>query len=355
MYIKNSNVSINGEKMTKRLICLFLFGLFYFGLSPRVQAGAVLSRIKQTGVVRCGARTTADAYAYRKNSEWFGIDVEICRLIASAVLGRPEAVQIIPVNQEEGFHLLENNQIDVLNAATPWTMEKELRSNVSFPSVFYYSALAFIGHYKPEASSMKDYREAKVCVEGTPFLVQELEAYNKRHKLDMRIMKLPTLSRAKELLYLKRCDLVFARLETLHSDYFKKSPADVDLVVLPEIVRTYPTGPYIRDDDKELFKILRWLIYAVVKAEEKGISSQNIEDFQNTEDPEIQNLLGQDKIAAEKLGVDNGWIYRALAEQGNYNEIYQRGLGEKSILRLKRTANKLSKNGGLIQVQDFQK
>ena len=341
--------------MFNLLIRISFFVLFALGFASSAQAGATLSRIKQTGIVRCGVRTTADAYAYRAEDEWHGIDVEICRLIASAILSRPEAVQIVPVNKEEGFQLLESDKIDVLNAATPWTMEQELSSNAAFPSVFYYSALAFIGNFNPKATSMKDYQGAKVCVENTPFLTRELEAYDKRHTLDMRIMKLPSLTRAKELLYLKRCDLIFERLETLHSDYFTKRPADVDLVVLPEIVRSYPTGPYIRDDDKELFKLLRWLIYAVIKAEEKGITSQNIEDFQNSEDPEIQNLLGQNEQSADKLGVDRNWIYRAIAERGNYAEIYQRGLGDKSILKLKRTANKLVKNGGLIQVRDFQK
>lgn len=319
------------------------------------QAGSTLNRIKQTGVVRCGARTTADAFAYRIDKDWHGIDVEICRLVASAVLGRPEAVQIVPVNQENGFKMLDSGQIDVLNAATPWTMEQELTSNAAFPAVFYYSALAFIGHYNPEASSMKDYQGAKVCVESTPFLLQEFNSFNQRYQLDMRLMKAPSLTRAKELLYLKRCDLIFARLETLHSDYFKNSPDGIDLVVLPEIVRTYPSGPYIRNDDPDLFKILRWLIYAVIKAEEKGISSQNIEDFQNTEDPEIQNLLGQNKKIANKIGLDAGWIYRALAERGNYAEIYQRGLGGKSVLKLNRTANKLTKDGGLITAPSFEK
>lgn len=334
----------------------FLFCFAFFLLHPlTVQAGTTLNRIKQTGIVRCGARTTAGAFAYQKDKEWNGIDVEICRLVASAVLGRPEAVQIVPVNQENGFNLLENGQIDILNAATPWTMEQELTSNAVFPAVFYYSALAFIGHYNPEASSMKDYQGAKVCVESTPFLLQEFNAFNQRYQLDMRLMKAPSLTRAKELLYLKRCDLIFARLETLHSDYFKNSPDGIDLVVLPEIVRTYPSGPYIRNDDPDLFKILRWLIYAVIKAEEKGISSQNIEDFQNTEDPEIQNLLGQNKKIADKIGLDAGWIYRALAERGNYAEIYQRGLGDKSVLKLNRTANELAKNGGLITAPSFEK
>ncbi len=334
-------------------LCFFL--MFFFLSAAPAQAGSTLNRIKQTGIVRCGVRTTANAFAYQIDNEWHGIDIEICRLAASAILGRQEAVQVIPVNQPNGFKLLESGQIDILNAATPWTMEQEMTSNVSFPAVFYYSALAFIGHYNPEATSMREYQGAKVCVESTPFLLQELEAYNKRHQLDLRIMKAPMLSRAKELLYLKRCDLLFARLETLHSEYFKNSPEEVDLVVLPEIVRTYPTGPYIRDDDKELFKILRWLIYAVIKAEEKGISSQNIEDFQNSPDFEIQNLLGQNKAVADKMGLDAGWIYRALAERGNYGEIYQRGLGSNSILKLNRTANKLAKDGGLIQIPDFGK
>lgn len=342
--------------MPKHLFRFLIVLSFIFLFVPPAKAGTTLNRIRQTGIVRCGARTTADAYAYKVNGEWQGIDVEICRLVASAVLGRTEnAVQIVPVNQEDGFRLLNNGQIDVLNAATPWTMEQELISDASFPAVFYHSALAFIGNYKPDAASMKDYKGSKVCVEATPFLLQELEAYNKRYDLELRVMRQPMLARAKELLYLKRCDLLFARLETLHSDYFKNSPSDVDIVVLPEIVRSYPTGPYIRDDDKELFKILRWLIYAVIKAEEKGITSQNIEDFQNSEDPEIQNLLGQNKATADKLGMDRDWIYRTIAEQGNYAEIYRRGLGDKSILKLNRTANRLSRDGGLIQTEDFRK
>ena len=341
--------------MLFRQFCLFVLTVISFYPVCRANAGTTLERIKQSGVVRCGARTTANAYAYQTANEWHGIDVEICRLAASAILGRPEALQIVPVNRENGFELLESGQIDILNAATPWTMNHELTAKASFPAVFYYSALAFIGHYKPEATSMRDYQGAKVCVENTPFLIQELSAFNEKYHLDMRLMRLPSLSRAKELLYLKRCDLIFARLETLHSDYFKKRPENVDLVVLPEIVRTYPAGPYVRDDDPELSKILRWLIYAVIKAEEKGVSSQNVEDFVNTDDPEIQALLEKNTFIAQKIGLDTEWLYRAIGQCGNYAEIYQRGLGDKSVLKLKRSANRLKKDGGLIQAPDFQK
>ena len=341
--------------MTMRLICLFFIAFLSFFQTVPARAGTTLNRIKQTGVVRCGARTAADAYAYRADGEWRGIDVEICRLIASAVLGREEAVAIVPVNREEGIALLRDGKIDVLNAATPITMRNDLETDAAFPAVFYYSALAFIGHYKPDAASMKDWQGAKVCVENTPFLTRNLQDYNTRHGLELRVMKTPTLTRAKELLYLKRCDLVFARLETLHSDYFKNAPDGVDLAVLPEIVRTYPSGPVIRDDDRELFKLVRWLVHGVVKAEEKGVSSQTIEDFQNTDDPEIQNLLDKNKATAAKLGVDENWLYRALSERGNYGEIYRRGLGDRSVLKLNRSANRLKRDGGLIGAPDFEK
>ena len=355
--------------MQKKTFLFFIFAVLSVCFTVRAQAGTTISRIKQSGVLRCGVRTTTKAYAYKKDDEWHGIDVEICRLAASAVLSRPDAVQIVPVNDEDGFAFLERGDVDILNAATPWTMHRELSSNAAFPAVFYHTALGFIGHYRPEAKSMKDYKGAKVCVASSPFLIRELDAYNRKYGLEMRIMKEPSLARAKELLYLKRCDLLLDRWEVLHSGYFKtgkgdaktgkddskKERNDVDLVILPEFVRTYPTGPYILDNDREFYKLLRWLIYGVIKAEEKGVSSQNIEDFQNTEDFEIQNLLGRDKIAAGKLGVDDDWLYRSIAEQGNYDEIYQRGLGSKSILNLNRTVNKLKKNGGLIDAPDFYK
>ena len=333
----------------------FVFAFFLLFLNFQVHAGETLNRIKQTGVVRCGARTTANAFVASDGSGGFkGIDAEICKTIATAVLGRPEAVQIVPVDRGEGDRLLAENKIDVLLAGNAWSPVHEMQSPHAFPAIFYHSALAFIGHYNDAATSMRDYAGARVCVDAQqPFVVKALKEYNAKHRLDLRIMAMPTLSRAKELLYLKRCDLILERLEILHSDYFKKAPADVDLVVLPEIVKTYSTGPVIRGGDTELFKILRWLIFGLIKAEEKGINAQNIEDFLNTDDPEIKALLSENQSAANNLGVDTKWLYRAIAEQGNYGDIIARGLGGKSDLKLNRGLNKLLRDGGLMSAPDF--
>lgn len=333
----------------------FFLTFFLIFQSVHANAGESLERIKQAGVVRCGARTTANAFvASDGNGGFKGIDAEICKTIATAVLGRPDAIQIVPVNRGEGDRLLAENKIDVLLAGNYWNPVRAMQSDFAFPSIFYHSALAFIGHYNPDATSMRDYAGARVCVDSQqPFVVKILREYNTKHRLDLRIMAMPSLSRAKELLYLKRCDLILERLEILHSDYFKKAPADVDLVVLPEIVKSYATGPVIRGNDQELFKIVRWLILGLIKAEEKGINAQNIEDFLNTDDPEIKALLSENQTTANRLGVDTKWLYRTIAEQGNYGDIIARGLGEKSDLKLNRGLNKLRRDGGIVGSPDF--
>ncbi len=333
----------------------FIFALFLLFQSVQAHAGETLNRIKQAGIVRCGARTTANAFvASDGNGGFKGIDAEVCKIIASAVLGRPEAIQIVPVNRGEGDRLLAENKIDVLLAGNVWSPARDMQSTHAFPAIFYHSALAFIGHYNPDATSMRDYAGARVCVDSQqPFIVKTLREYNTKHRLDLRIMAMPSLSRAKELLYLKRCDLILERLEILHSDYFKKTPADVDLVVLPEIVKTYATGPVIRGGDDTFFKVVRWLVLGLIKAEEKGVTAQNIEDFLNTDDPEIKALLSENQTAANNLGVDTKWLYRTIAEQGNYGDIIARGLGEKSDLKLNRGLNKLRGDGGIIGAPDF--
>lgn len=336
--------------MTEKRLFIFFFVCSILFLScAEAFAGADMERIKRSGVLRCGVRTTADAYAYRDaKGVWQGIDIEICRAIATALIGRSDAVSPVPVNHEEGFRLLNEGKIDVLTAATPWTFKTDMTQKAAFPAVFYYSALAFLGHYNPDATSMKDYAGKKVCVERSPFLIQELDYYNKKYELELNVMILPEVGRAKELLYLKRCELLFDRLETFHSDYFKKRPAGVDVAVLPEIVRTYPTGAFIRQGDPELYKTVFWLFNSLIKAEAKGVSSQTVDDYQNTRDREIINLVGGDVETAKALGLDSDWLRRTIAERGNYGEIYRRALGDESPLRLKRSVNNLKEKGGLL-------
>lgn len=330
-----------------------LLALFCLLLSPiSGQAGETIARIKQDGVVRCGTKLTPAAYVYTEDKEMKGIDVEFCSAVATAITGRPESYKL--VNAPEGIKALFDGKIDVMLGGTPWTPLREFASDATMPAPLYHTGFAFIGKYKPDASSMREYAGSRVCVESRPFAVKSLEDYNRKFSLNFRIMTLPTLVRAKELLYLGRCDLLFDSLEIIHSDYFKKAPADIDLVVLPEIVRTYATGPIVLERDVEFRKTIARLIQGLVKAEEKGVSSQNIEDFQNTEDPEIRSLLNEDKNSALKNGLDAKWLYRTIAEKGNYGEMFERGLGEKSMLKLKRSMNRLSRKGGKISAPSFE-
>ncbi|MCQ2966475.1 MAG: transporter substrate-binding domain-containing protein [Alphaproteobacteria bacterium] len=332
-----------------------LFLLLVLLISFEVQAGEVLNRIKNTGVVRCGVRTTANAFITKAGDDTVGIDAEVCKVIATALTGRTTGVQYVPVNNDEGDALLQADKIDVLLAGNPWSMKRELKTKTVFPEVFYYSILAFLAKYDEKATSMNDYAGKKVCVNNQSLTTDAIEAFNKKYSLDFRILKLPTLERAKELLFLGRCDMILERLEILQSSYFKNLPDKVDVVVLPEIVKIFATGPAIKAGDDELFKAIRWLIRSLIAAERKGISAQTVEDYQNTQDPEIQDILFENKEIAVNLGVDPQWIYRTIYEHGNYGEIIDRGLGDKSPLKIVRKYNKLRQNGGLIDAPALEK
>lgn len=315
-------------------------------------AGETVARIKKDGIVRCGTRTVPAAYVYVEDKETKGVDAEFCSAVATAITGRPEAYTMI--NVPDGIKALFDGRVDLLLGGTPWTPLREFAADVTMPETLYHSGFSFIGKYNPDATSMRSYAGSRVCVEQRPFAVKALEDYNRRFSLDFRIMGLPSLVRAKELLYIGRCDLVFEAREVLHSEYFKKAPEKIDLVVLPEIVHPYTTGPIVLESDVEFKKILRRLIQGLVKAEEKGVTAQNVEDFQSTDDPEIRALLAEDKNSALKNGVDPKWLYRTIAEKGNYGEIFSRSMGDKSMLKMNRAMNKLTRDGGKISAPSFE-
>ena len=322
--------------------CLFLF-------CRPAAAGQTVARILKEGRVRCGTVTFPKAYVWQgKDGDFAGMDAEICRAVASAVLGRPEAVTIVPVNNDDGFAKLVSGEADILMGGVPWSIESETLPDVLFPAVTHYSALGFLAHKDAEATSMKDYAGKKVCINTSTFLISALETYSKRYDLGLRVLKMPNLSRAKEFFYMKRCDLLFDKAEILKSDYFAKPPSGVDTDVLPEVVHTYPTGPFVSAKDREFYEIVRWTVYALIAAERKGINAQNVEDFINSDDEEIQKLVGDNTAIANKLGIPPNFPGRVIGQIGNYADVYRRSFGEKAAVSLPRTVNKLVKDGGMI-------
>lgn len=319
------------------------FGLFFhlfLLFSPLYQtaaAGEAISRIQHRGIVSCGAKTFPKAYAWQTaDKRWHGIDVDLCRLTAAVVLGDADRIKIVSVTDENGFTKLNNGEIDVLAAATPWTIQTDTLKNAYFPAPFYHSSFGFIGKRDETTDSMEAYKGKKVCVSASSLTLQSLTDYNKKYGLELRVMKMPDLRRAKEFYYLGRCDLLFDRTEILHSDYFEDAPAEVSKTPLPEVVHPYATGIFIKDNDKELGSLLRWSIYALIAAERKGITSQNTEDFENTQDVAIQAVLNDEAAVSQRLGVPSGFMRRAISLVGNYGEIYERNLGSKSHLNLPR-------------------
>ncbi|MCQ2914708.1 MAG: transporter substrate-binding domain-containing protein [Alphaproteobacteria bacterium] len=337
-----------------KLLFSFVFSvLLSLSYIQNASAGSVVERIKQSGTIKCGVNTLANAYVEKTKEDLIGIDAEICKAISTAIIGNPFAIELIPANYGVGDNMLKQNKIDVLLGGNYWTAKRQITGGLMFPRPFYNSALAFLAHYKENSTSMRDYQGSKVCVLNDDFMIKALMDFSKKHNLDLHPMQIQTMERAKDLLFLHRCDLFISTLEILHSNYFKKAPKEIDLVVLPEIVRTYETGPVISSADTELFKIIQWLINGLITAEEEGITAQNIEDFENSKDPQVIALLSNNEKIASSLGVDKNWLSRTIATMGNYGEIIERGIGKKSPLRLNRGMNKLLKDGGNITAPDI--
>lgn len=309
-----------------------------FSSVPTARAGETIARIRQNGFVRCGVNTATNAYAYQtSDKKWKGIDIELCRLTAAAVLENSERFKPVSVTDANGFAKLNAGEIDILAAATPWTIRTDTLNGAFFPAVFYHSSFGFLGKKNADAESMKAYEGQRVCVSSeSPFALKSLIDYNKKYDLKLRIMKMPDLRRAKEFYYLKRCELLFDRAEVLRSDFFGDAPETVGKTPLPEVVRPYATGVFVKDTDKDFAALLRWTIYAVITAEREGVTSQNTEDFDNTQNAAVAALLADESKVSAKFGVPEGFMRRVIAQVGNYGEIFERALGNRSVLKMTR-------------------
>lgn len=310
----------------------------YLSIVPCARAGEAVSRIQKNGFVRCGVNADTNAYAYQtSDKKWKGIDVELCRLTAAAVLGDADRIKPVAVSDSNGFAKLNAGEIDILTAATPWTLQTDTLYGASFPAVFYHSSFGFLGKQNAAAESMKAYEGQRVCVSAqSPFVVKSLTDYNKKYDLKLRVMKMPDLRRAKQFYYLKRCELLFDRTEVLRSNFFDDAPETIGRTPLPEVVRPYATGIFVKNTDRELESLVRWSVYAVMTAERKGVTSQNTEDFENTQDVAVASLLANETAVSNKLGVPDGFMRRVIADVGNYGEIFERALGSRSVLKMTR-------------------
>ena len=317
------------------------------GKSPTVEA------IKQRGELSCGVDTGIPGFAFQDNDgRWQGFDITYCRAIAAAVLGDPEKVKFVPTTAKVRFTVLQSGEIDVLIRDSTLTFSRDVQLGLAEITPTLYAGQGFMVRKSLGVDSLKQLDGSTICMITGATLELNLADFNKRNGVNIGSLLFDKVDEAFAAAEAGRCDgysddsgSVAAARSTM------KNPAD--WVILPELISKEPLGIHARDGDEGWNQILRWTHYALLTAEEAGVTQANVDEMKATStDPVVRRLLGVEGDFGQLLGLDNEWAYRAIKVGGNYGELYDRYFGPSS-LDLPRGPNKLYRDGGLQYALPF--
>lgn len=320
------------------------------GLPGVAHAGKVLDSIKQKGVVTCGVHTGRAGFALADgNGKWSGLDVDVCRALAAAVLGDAEKVKYVPTSGQTRITALQSGEVDVLARNTTWTFTRDTSLGLLWTGINFYDGQAFIAKKKPGLKSVKQLNGATICVDSGSTTEKNLAEYFRANKLQYKAVVFDQIEATQQAFLNGRCQAYTGdagNLAVLRATQIKNPD---DYVILPELISKEPVGPAVRRGDEEWFTIVRWTLNAMVTAEELGINSQNIDNVKSTSaDPAVKRITGAGDDLGKFLGLDKDWSYRIIKQVGNYGESFERNLGSQSSIKMPRGHMNLWTGGGLM-------
>jgi len=333
---------------------VFLGVMTASALVAGVASAATLDDVKARGKLNCGSNTGLVGFATPDaNGNWEGFDVAVCRAVAAAVLGDPQAVEFVPLTSKTRFTALAAGEVDVLSRNTTWTFQRDVELKFEFVGVNYYDGQGFMVPKSLGVSSAKELDGATICIQTGTTTELNLADYFRANNMTYEPVPIETDDQAKEQYLAGACDVYTTDASGLAATRAAfENPADH--IILPEIVSKEPLGPLVRHGDQEWGDIVRWTLNALISAEELGITSANIDELMTSStNPEVRRILGVEGNLGEMLGLDAEWAARAIKAGGNYGELFAKYLGEDTPIGLARGLNAQWKDGGLIYSPPF--
>jgi general L-amino acid transport system substrate-binding protein len=307
-----------------------------------------LDDVKAKGFIRCGVSqgnpgfSNADA-----QGKWSGLDVDVCRALAAAIFGDPDKVKYTPTSAKERFTALQSGEVDLLSRTTTWTLVRDTALGLNFTGVNYYDGQGFMVPRKLNIKSAKQLNGASVCVAIGTTTELNLADYFRANSMSYKPVVFEKADEVVAAYDAGRCDVYTTDRSSLAAQRTKLKSPD-DHVVLPEIISKEPLGPVVRHGDDQWFDLVKWVLYAMLEAEEYGVTSENVDQMKaSSKDPVVRRLLGAEGDMGKNLGVGNEWAYMIVKKVGNYGESYERNVGPRTPIKLDRGANALWKHGGL--------
>jgi len=335
--------------LSRRTAVLFVLAVATSAVPITAKAGKTLDDVKQRGQVVCGVNTSAPGFsATDSEGRWVGIDVDLCRAVAAAALGDASKVKFVPLNSQQRFAALQAGEIDILSRNTTWSLTRDASLGIVFTGgINYYDGQGFMVPKKLKIDSAKKLGGATVCVQSGTTSEKNVTEYFSAHGIKYKSVVFDTAEAIQAAFFSGRCQALTTDMSDLAGARTHASNPN-DYVVLPEVISKEPLGPAVRRGDDEWFQIVRWSFYAMLEAEELGITQANADKWRaESKDPAIQRMLGVGEDTGKLLGLDKDWTYRIAKQVGNYGESFERNMGPKTPLGLPRGVNRLWTQGGL--------
>ncbi len=313
-------------------------------VSATTASADTLDSVKSKGHVQCGVSTGLPGFSNADASgNWQGLDVDVCRAVAAAVLGDAGKVKYTPLTAKERFTALQSGEIDMLSRNTTWTLTRDASLGLNFAGVNYYDGQGFMVSKSLGVKSALELDGAAVCIQAGTTTELNLADYFRLNGMKYKSVTYDTSDATVKGFEAGRCDMLTSDQSQLYALRIKLKDPD-SAMVLPEVISKEPLGPVVRQGDDKWFNIVKWSLMAMVNAEEMGVTSANADSMKSSKNPGIGRLMGGQ---GEKLGLGDDWAYNIVKQVGNYGESFERNVGMGSPLKISRGLNALWTDGGL--------
>lgn len=335
--------------MRKRLGVMLLLVMVLLVVMSAVSSAQTLERVRERGRLVCGANNALLGFGYvDSDGNWSGFDIDFCRAIAAAVLGDANAVEFVALSAAARQPAIQTGEVDVLIRNTTVTLTRETDWTANFTATTFYDGQGFMTRAEYGIQTLEDLAGATICVtKGTTTELNLADTFRARG-----IPFTPIVQEDANTVYDSyeqgRCDAVTSDKSQLAGMRALFANPE-DHVILEPTISKEPLGPAVRHGDDQWYDVVSWIVDAVFFAEEIGLTSENVDTY-TTQDPEIERFLGRSGDLAQKIGLDNDWVYRIVSQVGNYGEIYERNLAQ---LGIPRGLNAQWTDGGLIYARPF--
>jgi general L-amino acid transport system substrate-binding protein len=306
-----------------------------------------LKRTIRRGEVLCGVNKGLPGFSIPDDQgHWTGFDVDFCRAVAAAIFDDPKKTRFVALDANERFKELQNRKVDILSRNSTWSLSRETSYDLYFPAVAYYDGEGFMVPRARNIDSALDLNGSKVCVQSETTTQLNLADYFRANNIKYQEMKFGKLDEVVKAYDSGQCDTLTADVSELYALRLNLGKPG-DHVILPDVISKEPLAPVVRMRDDDWMLIVKWTLYAMINAEELGVTSKNIDEALKSKKPDVMRLVGTEGAYGEELGLTKDWAVRIIRNVGNYGEVYERNVGAQSKLKIPRGLNQLWSAGGI--------